>query len=153
MYRDRDPDREADADLSHRGRDSARALVPVDPGGPPRPRHARRDAVAVERIAAAYRDTVGSPLRDADYRPVRVVAAEVGGIGFEQLADFARHRGEHRVWPRLASDERGNTPQRGLLVSELAECGARLGVRERGRHEIREVREPRPRVFGKRWAF
>jgi hypothetical protein len=117
---DWDADGVANAGLPDRRCDDAGGvLVAVHACRSPGPQHARGHAVALERKARPDRDArVASPLRDADDRAIRVVAAQMRGGHAEHLTDLPHHRGEDLVRRRLASDQRGHAPQRSLLVGE-----------------------------------
>ena len=115
--------------------------------------HARdRAVVALQTPPCADRPEVFTGRCEQCCTVVGVEADDDRVRDSEHLLDFDSYSVEDLVRRRTFSDECGDAPQRRLLVSELAERGARLGVRERRREEFREVCEPRPRVFGKRRA-
>ena len=143
---DRRADRRADPDvpepLGDAGRRRRRSCPSVRGG---RSAHQRRDAGPSSSDPRADRllDPGTAPDAHGGHRAVALEAADVGGVDAEELADLARDRREdlRRIDP--ARDERRHAPQRGLLVGEPAHLAPRLGVRDRGGHELGEVGEPR----------
>jgi hypothetical protein len=65
----------------------------------------------------------------------------------EQMGNFFGDRGENRVWCCALRDQGRHAAQSRLLIYEMVEIVARLGVRDRRRDEFREPGEPVFRVL------
>ncbi|MCU1662551.1 MAG: histidine kinase, partial [Pseudonocardia sp.] len=85
------------------------------------------------RPAASYRELGGvcaDTGRDGR-RAVGIEAEDVRSVGTEDVADLVRDGREHLGRWHPVGDQRGDPPQRGLLVGEPAQFLAALGVRGR----------------------
>ena len=117
--------------------------VVVDPVRPSGAEDDRRDAVAgglgeetrSERKDAGDRLT---PAADVGGGSIGVVAQERALDASEQPAGFLGDLGEHLLREVFLGDERRHPPQGGLLVGELLDLGARLGVGDRRCDQIGE---------------
>jgi hypothetical protein len=78
----------------------------------------------------------GAPDHD---RELVLVAHHPDLLGAEQPLDLLRDGGEDVSRRHFACDQRRHPPQRRLLAREPLEVLARLGVRDRGREQVREV--------------
>jgi hypothetical protein len=124
-------------------------LVAVDAGRATGAEHVRHDAVARGRHAQA---DVGSPAADRDDRGVAsgLVAQQGGRAPTQQPRRLERDGLEDLIGVHPARHELRNVPQRGLLVGQQTQLGARLGVGDRGGDQLGEARDARLGVVRER---
>ena len=91
-----------------------------------------------------------APLRDHGDRRVGLVADHSRVVDAEEPCHLLGDRGEDLRRRRLVRDERRHAPQRGLLLREATRLGPRLGVRDRRRHQLGELGQPRLGVLWER---
>jgi hypothetical protein len=80
-----------------------------------------------------------APFPDHGRRAIGLVAQHAGHVGGEDARDLGGDPSEQRLGRRLAGDERGDPAQRGLLVGQTLQLGARLAVGDCGRDELGEA--------------
>ena len=103
------------------------------------------DGGVVERDADAGRDigSVRAPAAHTGHRAVRFVARQVRAIDPEELPQLSRDRREHlRRWDALRHQGRDASQGR-LLVGQRCHFATSLGVRDRRRDELGELRQMR----------
>ena len=81
-------------------------------------------------------------MREHDDLGAGLEAVQRDLVGVQQRLHLARHGVEHACRRGALRDERGDPPQRGLLLRQPLRPGVRLGVGDRGRHEVGELHEP-----------
>ena len=129
--------------MDHLGPAAGDAREVVDPGrapGTPDPGDG-----SVSTAGRAHAD--GQPLGGAEQRQdlgrtVRLVPQHGGEDHADQLGGLGGDRVQHLSSRSVAGGELGDPPQRGLLLGQLDDLGADLGVRERRRHEAGELLQP-----------
>ena len=102
------------------------------------------DRVPFQRKACAGRD-VGAALAPARHRQVVLVGGELGQVYACRASEPTGHLADRvEDSARLGSlgDQRGHLPQRGLLIGELLQLFACLGVGDRGGDQLGEAGEP-----------
>ena len=143
---DRAADRGSRLQLAAVRRDRTRCLaVVVHPGRLAAPRDQADDVPASkgEPGADGHGIVELAPPRHHRGRLVLVEADQPRGVAFEQPPELLRDRGEDLRRGGFVRHERRHPAQGGLLVREATHLGPRLGVRDRRRDQLGELREPR----------
>jgi hypothetical protein len=135
--------------LDDLGHARGRRVVRVESSGPPAPVNLGDDEVRIQLGARAHRVPGGVGSHDG-HRAVGLEAEHGGGVRSGERLDLVAHRTEESVRRHAPRDQRGHAPQRCLLLGEHRSRLARLGVGDRRRYELGEVREPRLGVFRER---
>jgi hypothetical protein len=106
---------------------------------------ARGDAVLIERQAHPDRHWGRPPAPACNESARDVIGAHDhrGYVGAQHGTDRLGDCSENLLLRRLLRHEHRDAPQRSLLVGQALEILARLSVRDSGRHELREGRDPR----------
>ena len=93
---------------------------------------------------------LGGPHPQRDHEAI-FEASQPGEVAAEERAHLPRHRVEQLGRRQVLRDERGDAPQRGLLVGQPLDLRPRLGVGDRGCDQVAEARcGPRSRRSGSR---
>ena len=125
---DRGRDRRAPAVAARDLRGLARGVVvPVDPRRPFRLRNERQHVVAADDRTSSHGHPAWrcAPASDRRCRAVAVIPADDRDVRVEQRADLHRNGIEDLAGRSIASDERRDAPQRGLLVGEPCKRASR----------------------------
>ena len=129
-------------------------VVPVDPRRLLRLRNERQHVAAADSRTSSHRHSARrcAPASDRRCRAIAVIPADDRDVRVEQRADLHRNGIEDLAGWSIASDERRDTPKRGLLISELCQRLAGLRICDRRRGQLGELLEALIGVGRQRFA-